>query len=124
MARLTPAYPFRPAGSRAISLIHVSQISGDHRQDEGRKRLPGATNAGHMQNGPVMQAELFQFPISAAAQMLLNRIALRGAFDSMVDVMTDLRKLPDDGYAHIKQLGRDLVGELDRAETAFRGRVA
>ncbi len=42
----------------------------------------------------------------------------------MVDVMTDLRKLPDDGYAHIKQLGRDLVGELDREEKAFRGRVA
>lgn len=71
-----------------------------------------------------MQAELFVFPISPAAQARLTRLALRGAFDSMVDVMTDLRKLPDDGYAHIKQLGRDLVGELDREEKAFRGRVA
>ncbi len=161
MLALTPAYPFRPAGSRAISLIHVSQISGGHRQDEGRKRMvdsqvavsvdanslpvrtgaainhgndslspvsrpsaPGATNAGHIQKGPVMQPELFVFPISPAAQARLTRLALRGAFDSMIDVMTDLRKLPDEGFAPLKQMGFTLVSALDQEEKAYRGKVA
>lgn len=71
-----------------------------------------------------MQPELFPFPVSPAAQARLNRLALRGAFDSMVDVMTDLRNLPDEGFAEIKALGTQLVGLLDQEEKAYRGKVA
>lgn len=71
-----------------------------------------------------MQPELFPFPVSAAAQMRLTRLALRGAFDSMVDVMTDLRKLSDEDFAEIKAIATQLVGLLDQEEKAYRGKVA
>lgn len=63
-----------------------------------------------------MQPELFVFPISPEAQARLNRIALRGALDSAIDMMTDLRKLPGGEYPQIKAMGFALAGMLDLEE--------
>lgn len=110
MLALTPAYPFRPAGSRAISLIHVSQISGDHRQDEGRKRLPGATNAGHIQKGPMTRKII---------PLRRSRPAIAAAHDHTTDAVA---------YLHDRAPDLDRIQyhirEADRLIQLYRGNRA
>jgi hypothetical protein len=71
-----------------------------------------------------MQTELFVFPISAEAQARLNRKEVAGALESALDTQTHLRNLPDHTYGAIKMMGLALVGALDEAERAYRGRAA
>ncbi len=90
-----------------------------------RNAVPGATNAGHIKEGPVMQARLLQFPVSPAAERRLTRQTLLGALDSAIDTQTELMRLPDDSpFAHFKVTHKAFVAELDAAERSFRGKVA